>query len=313
MDKIQKFQSRVYLVNTGWTGGTGSAEGSGFRFPIPVTRSIITAITKGLLEDCQTEHLSLFNLDIPLDVEGVDKKYLNPRKNWPNQAQYDSQALALAKLFIENIVKKLGVMDAAISLTEIKDNKAAKKTDGRKSKNIRNIPKLIDANWAGGNKSDQCVLILCEGDSAKAGIVSGLSKEDRNKFGVFPLKGKLMNTKDILQSRLNDNAEITNIKKIIGLETGKEYTPEIAKKSLRYGHVMFMTDQDLDGSHIKGLCVNLFHSQWRDLLELDNFLGFMNTPIIKAKKGTREKSFYNESDYKQWKQANNNGKGSLSK
>ena len=105
MDKIQKFQSRVYLVNTGWTGGSGSAEGSGSRFPIPVTRSIITAITKGLLEDCETEHLSLFNLDIPLDVEGVDKRYLNPRKNWPNQAQYDSQALALAKLFIENIVK----------------------------------------------------------------------------------------------------------------------------------------------------------------------------------------------------------------
>ena len=42
---------------------------------------------------------------IPLDVEGVDKRYLNPRKNWPNQAQYDSQALALAKLFIENNVK----------------------------------------------------------------------------------------------------------------------------------------------------------------------------------------------------------------
>jgi len=153
--------------------------------------------------------------------------------------------------FIDKVVK-MGVMDAAISLTEIKDNKAAKKTDGRKSRSIRNIPKLIDANWAGGNKSAQCILILCEGDSAKAGIVSGLSKEDRNRFGVFPLKGKLMNTKDILQSRINDNAEITNIKKIIGLETGKEYTPELAKKILRYGHVMFMTDQDLDGSHIKG-------------------------------------------------------------
>ena len=93
------------ISNTGWTGGSGGAEGSGSRFPIPITRSIITAITKGLLEDCETEHLSLFNLDIPLDVEGVDKSYLNPRKNWPNQAQYDSQAIALAKLFIENIAK----------------------------------------------------------------------------------------------------------------------------------------------------------------------------------------------------------------
>ena len=53
----------------------------------------------------------------------------------------------------------------------------------------------MGANWAGGAKSDQCTLILCEGDSAKAGIVSGLSKDDRNNIGVFPLKGKLLNTR----------------------------------------------------------------------------------------------------------------------
>jgi len=119
-----------------------------------------------------------------------------------------------------------------------------------------------------------------------------------------------MNTKDVSQSKLNDNAEIANIKKIIGLETNKVYSDiKVVKKCLRYGHVVFMTDQDLDGSHIKGLCVNLFHSQWRELLQLNKFLGFMNTPIIKAKKGSQEISFYSESKYKQWKQANNNGKG----
>ena len=210
--------------------------------------------------------------------------------------------------FVDKVVK-MGVMEAAISLTELKDNKAAKKTDGRKSKNIRNIPKLIDANWAGGTRSNECILILCEGDSAKAGIVSGLSKEDRNKFGVFPLKGKLMNVNDMSQGRINDNAEIANIKKIVGLETNKIYDKSIAKKYLRYGHVLFMTDQDLDGSHIKGLCVNLFYSQWKELLLLDNFLGFMNTPIIKAKKGSQELSFYSESKYKEWKQSNNNANG----
>jgi len=215
----------------------------------------------------------------------------------------------ISSKFIDKVIK-LGVMDTAISLTEIKANKAAKKTDGRKSKTIRNIPKLIDANWAGGSRSSSCTLILCEGDSAKAGVVSGLSKEDRNQYGIFPLKGKLMNTKDMLQNRINDNAEIANIKKIIGLETGKIYeNKEMVKKSLRYGHVLFMTDQDLDGSHIKGLCVNLFHSQWRELLQLNNFLGFMNTPIIKAKKGVQELSFYSESKYKEWKESHNNGKG----
>ena len=211
--------------------------------------------------------------------------------------------------FIEQVVKRLGVMEAAISLTEIKDTKAAKKTDGRKTTSIRGIPKLTDANWAGTRKSSECTLILTEGDSAKAGVISGLSKADRNTYGVFPLKGKLMNVKDMTQKKLNDNVEITNIKKIVGLEVGQTYTAEQAKKKLRYGRIMFMTDQDLDGSHIKGLCINLFHSQWPDLMKLDSFLGFMNTPIIKAKKGNKEKSFYTEQEYQEWKSANNDGKG----
>jgi DNA topoisomerase-2 len=211
--------------------------------------------------------------------------------------------------FIEQVVKRLGVMDAAISLTELKDTKAAKKTDGRKTSTIRGIPKLTDANWAGTRKSWQCTLILTEGDSAKAGVMSGLSKKDRDQYGIFPLKGKLMNVKDVSQKKLNDNDEINNIKKILGLEVGQKYTPEEAKKKLRYGSVMFMTDQDLDGSHIKGLCINLFHSQWPELMKLDSFLGFMNTPIIKAKKGIREKSFYTEQEYTEWKKNNNEGKG----
>jgi DNA topoisomerase-2 len=207
-------------------------------------------------------------------------------------------------------IAKMGVMDSAILLNEVKENKAAKKSDGRKTSNIRGIPKLIDANKAGGRDGHKCTLILCEGDSAKAGIVSGLSKDDRNWFGVFPLKGKLLNTKDISQLKINNNAEISNIKKILGLETGKKYTDEnMVKKHLRYGKIRFMTDQDLDGSHIKGLCINLFHSQWNDLIKVNDFLGFMNTPILKAKKGKKEIEFYNESKYLQWKKKNNNGKG----
>jgi DNA topoisomerase-2 len=211
--------------------------------------------------------------------------------------------------FIDKLAK-MGVMDAAINLNEVKANKAAKKGDGRKTNNIRGIPKLMDANKAGGVQSDQCTLVLAEGDSAKAGIVSGLSREDRNFWGVFPLKGKPLNTRDISQTRINSNAEITNIKKILGLETGKKYdTKEKIKKYLRYGRVLFMTDQDLDGSHIKGLCINMFQTQWPELIKMDGFIGFMNTPILKAKKGSRELSFYTESKYHKWRDDNNNGKG----
>jgi DNA topoisomerase-2 len=211
--------------------------------------------------------------------------------------------------FIEKVAK-MGVMDAACAITEVKENKAAKKTDGAKTKNIRGIPKLIDANWAGTEKSSQCMIIFCEGDSAKAGIVSGLSSEDRNTIGVYPMKGKILNVRGEQVKKISENKEIAEIKKILGLETGKQYTTmsDVAK-SLRYGRVLFMTDQDLDGSHIKGLGINLFQSEWPSLAQIPGFIGFMNTPILKARKGTAELVFYNEGEYEEWKEDNDNGKG----
>jgi len=203
--------------------------------------------------------------------------------------------------FIEKLAK-MGVMDAACALTEVKENKAAKKTDGSKTRTIRGIPKLIDANFAGTDKSGQCTIIFCEGDSAKAGIVSGLSREDRNFIGVYPMKGKMMNTRGEPVKKIAENNEITEIKQILGLEVGRKYTPDDAKYRLRYGKVLFMTDQDLDGSHIKGLGINMFQNEWASLTVIPGFIGFMNTPILKAKKGAQEKVFYNEGEYRAWKE-----------
>ena len=211
--------------------------------------------------------------------------------------------------FIEKVAK-MGVMDSACAITEVKENKAAKKTDGTKTKNIRGIPKLLDANWAGTDKSKECLIIFCEGDSAKAGIISGLSSEDRNIIGVYPLKGKVMNVRGETVKKINENKEISEIKKILGLESGKEYkTIEDVHKNLRYSKVLFMTDQDLDGSHIKGLCINLFQCEWPSLIEIPGFVGFMNTPILKARRGNQELLFYNEGEYENWKKANNDGQG----
>jgi DNA topoisomerase-2 len=210
--------------------------------------------------------------------------------------------------FIEKVAK-MGVMDAACAITEVKENKAAKKTDGTKSKSIRGIPKLDDANWAGTEKSKECMIIFCEGDSAKTGVISGLSSEDRNTIGVYPLKGKVMNVRGEAVKKVSENKEIAEIKKILGLETGKEYnTLEDVHKNLRYSKVVFMTDQDLDGSHIKGLCINLFQNEWASLTHIPGFIGFMNTPILKAKKGNQEMKFYNEGEYEEWK-SNNETKG----
>lgn len=203
--------------------------------------------------------------------------------------------------FIEKLAK-MGVMDAACALTEVKDTKAAKKTDGAKTRTIRGIPKLVDANYAGSpDKSAQCTIILCEGDSAKAGIISGLSKEDRNFIGVYPMKGKLFNVHGETTKRIAENREIAEIKQILGLEAGKTYTPADVATRLRYGKVLFMTDQDLDGAHIQGLGINLFQIEWPSLTKIPGFIGFMNTPILKARRGAQEVLFYNDGEFDAWK------------
>ena len=200
--------------------------------------------------------------------------------------------------FIKAILDKTTLMDRVIQFSEFKLHKENKKTDGQKRSKIRDIPKLDDANWAGTRKSEQCVLILTEGDSAKTMAISGLSVVGRDKYGVFPLRGKVLNVRDATKTQIMNNSEVTNLKKILGLETGKAYTDT---KSLRYGSIMIMTDQDHDGSHIKGLLINLFHALWPSLLTLDKqFITSMITPILKVTKGKKCLSFYTIGDYEAW-------------
>ncbi len=198
--------------------------------------------------------------------------------------------------FIEKLYKS-GIVEKAISLTSIDEDKNAKKTDGKKKNSIR-VNKLDDANHAGTAKSQSCYLILTEGDSAKSMAVSGLSEVGRDKYGVFPLKGKVMNVKDMSSKRISENDEISNLKKILGLESGKVYKDT---SDLRYGHIILMTDSDVDGSHIKGLIFNLFHTLWPSLLKVEGFISSIMTPIMKVSKGTRTHKFYNLTEYENWK------------
>jgi len=217
-------------------------------------------------------------------------------------SKFGSQC-SVSDTFIEKVAK-MGVLEMACSLTEAKESRLAKKTDGSKTKTIRGIANLIDANFSGTAQSKDCILILCEGLSALSGIVSGLSSADRNTIGIYPLKGKLLNVRGEQIAKISANKEITELKKILGLETGKEYATQAdVNAHLRYGKIMVMTDQDLDGHHIKGLCINLFHSEWSSLIRIPGFISFMNTPILRAKKGAQTQLFYNEGEYLSWKEA----------
>jgi len=203
-------------------------------------------------------------------------------------------------------VMNSGVVDNILNSTKMKNSAELKKNDGKKKSRIGGIGKLDDANDAGGKNAQQCALILTEGDSAKALAVSGLGVVGRDHYGVFPLKGKLLNVRDASHDQIMKNAEITNIKQIMGLQHGKVYTDT---KSLRYGHLMIMADQDHDGSHIKGLVINFIHTFWPSLLQIPGFIQEFVTPIVKVTKGKVSKSFFTLMEYEAWKGAHNDGKG----
>jgi DNA topoisomerase-2 len=142
-------------------------------------------------------------------------------------------------------------------------------------------------------------LVLTEGDSAFSSCIAGLSSVSNPEyFGVFPLRGKPLNVRDMDISKIKDNVEIKNIINILGLEFGKKYTD---LKKLRYGKVVFMADADCDGNHIRGLLINLFDTYWPELLKMDFLYDFV-TPIIKATKGKVSKYYYKVGEYEKDKE-----------
>ncbi|KAM7530082.1 hypothetical protein LguiB_033492 [Lonicera macranthoides] len=200
-----------------------------------------------------------------------------------------------------NKISEAGIVESLLSYVDYRLKREQKKADQNKRKRITGIPKLEDANEAGGRDSDKCTLILTEGDSAKALAMAGISTVGRNHYGVFPLKGKMLNVREATDYQIHENMEIQNIIEILGLERGKQYE---SVEPLRYGHLMIMTDQDHDGSHIKGLLINFIHSLWPSLLKMPSFLVEFITPIVKAtNKNGCVVSFYSMPEYEMWKES----------
>ncbi|KAF4321418.1 hypothetical protein BBO99_00001229 [Phytophthora kernoviae] len=220
----------------------------------------------------------------------------------------------LSERLLKLVITDSGIVERVVQSARARQRAALlKKVSSTRAKSTSvNVPKLEDANLAGGPRSNECSLILTEGDSAKALAVAGLAVVGRDQYGVFPLRGKLLNVRDATVAQLAKNAEFAHLCTILGLRMDEHYDSEEAREKLRYGRVVVMTDQDHDGSHIKGLLLNLFHTFWPELLQHGGFMSEFITPIIKVspsskrvgtERGLDTRRFFSLPEYFSWKTA----------
>ncbi|XP_004633941.1 DNA topoisomerase 2-alpha [Octodon degus] len=229
------------------------------------------------------------------------------KENMTLQAKSFGSTCQLSEKFIK-AATGCGIVESILNWVKFKAQvQLNKKCSAVKHNRIKGIPKLDDANDAGSRNSAECTLILTEGDSAKTLAVSGLGVVGRDKYGVFPLRGKILNVREASHKQIMENAEINNIIKIVGLQYKKNYEDEDSLKTLRYGKIMIMTDQDQDGSHIKGLLINFIHHNWPSLLR-HRFLEEFITPIVKVSRNKQELAFYSLPEFEEWKGSTPNHK-----
>jgi len=242
------------------------------------------------------------------------KKIINPSFRSQSKEELDTtkskfgSTMEISDKFIEKL-SKTQLVDAVEAFTKMKEGQLLEKSDGKMKKRI-NIPKYSGAHKAGTKESKDCTIIFTEGDSAKTMAISGISVVGRDTYGVYPLRGKIVNVREEGVRKMVDSVIFNNIKQIIGLQMGVNYKEEYertGKWPLRYGRLLLMTDQDTDGSHIKGLMINIFDYFWPELFDL-GFVCCLATPIVKMTKGNGKNPqticFYTLSDYETWRETN---------
>lgn len=293
--------SFVNGVNT-WNGGTH-------------VNNIMTKVLKGMRQIVEKKYKDLTIRDQVLKDQMlciISATIENPSFNSQSKDELVSPADKFGSMcqIDQKTIKKLYDLLGIDALVEKMESNLIQKQPV--THKIKNIPKLYDAYWAGTKKSSQCTLILTEGDSAKTMAISGLSALNDPKknikgndfYGVFPLKGKLLNVREATKKKIAENEEFVNLKKIIGLEMGKEYD-ENNIHDLRYGKgiILFM-DADVDGDHIKGLFLNMLDFFWPSLLKIPDFLKIFITPVIKTFQNNQVNEFFSITAYNEWKQKN---------
>ena len=211
-----------------------------------------------------------------------------------------------------NIILKWNIITLIENHLKEKDKTLLNK-EIKEKKNNR-IPENYDkANKVGTIYSKYCSLVLCEGLSAKTYAVSGMayvykymnkigydlsklnvkSIHGRDFIGIYPLTGVPINTKNSTKDTITKNKVIMDIITILNLELNIDYILEDNFKKLNYGKIIILTDSDVDGTHIKGLLLNAFHTLAKSLLP-KSYIVCMKTPILKIVTKNKNIMFYNE-------------------
>jgi len=196
----------------------------------------------------------------------------------------------------ETLLRKVtsgSIMDSILDDLSAKDNSKLDKLSTIVSK-VR-IDKYTHANLA-GKMPQKCTLFITEGDSANGMCRRGIEslKNGHDLYGAFPIRGKILNVREVSKTSLLANKEIENIVKILGLQMNCSYTCDKDRVftasngvKLRYSTLAVMSDQDTDGFHIKGLILNFIGYFWPSLLEL-GFVKTFITPIVKVLKPSKQ-------------------------
>lgn len=243
----------------------------------------IEAVCKPILEKLKSTILTLKDIK-PFFRFLISTKIPNPtfESQEKNELKTPLKVEAINSLQVSRILKwEIGNELKALALNKEKKRVSKALAISHKHPVIEGYDKANNANTS---KSKDCILIVCEGLSAKTFAVEGISiglgeKRGRDWFGIYPLRGKILNTRNATPTSIKNNTVITNLINILGLDYAK---PEKIDK-LNYGKICIITDADVDGIHIEGLILNFFHSLFPNLLK-HNFVISMKTPILKITK-----------------------------
>lgn len=259
-------------LNPRWTVGVGRSESGSFESVSFVNgmatprggthvNVLVQQIVKSIQETLDKHDSELGTLVTPAMIRRClhvvcDTKIENPTFDSQMKENLTSSPLSFGSqyTFTKTFLKKVviieeeggpGILEALLRVARGQQAALLKDIGGKKNKRpFLSIPKLEDAHKAGTGMGEACTLILTEGDSAKSLAVAGLEVIGRDKFGVFPLRGKLLNVRDAPIAKLANNAEVKALCSILGLDFGKTYETYEERREMRYGRVLLMTDQD---------------------------------------------------------------------